>query len=255
MIFGSALDGNPVSRLKRRVLRNCHEVEVGRPSVGRSDSLAARGAQGQPSSSRAAPPRRFGPFHGPAAAPLVRPSNAMSIQSFRVTQVGSDSTHFWEVVVSGLDLSTVVILLLLEQQTRTVSVICQEAKAAGTSAKMVRFYERIGLVPTLRAEGGDRTRAPGVGVRSRRNEDAGQPGHGLGSVLIVNEVTPMSRLIRAAVDLRAGRSLADPVGTLQEPHGAKVDLLLHQQAIDTTTPAGRAMCGMLGGGSPSSNDR
>lgn len=48
-----------------------------------------------------------------------------------------------------------------------------------------------------------------------------------------------------AVD-RMGRSLADLVGTLQDLHGAKVDLFLHQQAIDTTTPAGRAMFGMMG---------
>ena len=48
-----------------------------------------------------------------------------------------------------------------------------------------------------------------------------------------------------AVD-RMGRSLADLVGTLQELRGAKVDLFLHQQAIDTTTPAGGAMFGMLG---------
>lgn len=48
-----------------------------------------------------------------------------------------------------------------------------------------------------------------------------------------------------AVD-RMGRSLTDLVGTLQELHGAKVDLFLHQQAIDTTTPAGRAMFGMMG---------
>ena len=48
-----------------------------------------------------------------------------------------------------------------------------------------------------------------------------------------------------AVD-RIGRSLADLIGTLQDLHGAKVDLFLHQQAIDTTTPAGKAMFGMLG---------
>ena len=48
-----------------------------------------------------------------------------------------------------------------------------------------------------------------------------------------------------AVD-RMGRSLADLVGTLAELRGAKVDLFLHQQAIDTTTPAGEAMFGMLG---------
>jgi DNA invertase Pin-like site-specific DNA recombinase len=29
-------------------------------------------------------------------------------------------------------------------------------------------------------------------------------------------------------------------------HAAKVDLFLHQQALDTTTPAGKAMFGMMG---------
>jgi len=48
-----------------------------------------------------------------------------------------------------------------------------------------------------------------------------------------------------AVD-RMGRSLPDLIGTLQDLHGANVDLFLHQQAIDTTTPAGRAMFGMMG---------
>jgi len=48
-----------------------------------------------------------------------------------------------------------------------------------------------------------------------------------------------------AVD-RLGRSLPDLVGTMQELHGAKVDLFVQQQALDTTTPAGRAMFGMLG---------
>ena len=45
---------------------------------------------------------------------------------------------------------------------------------------------------------------------------------------------------------RMGRSLQDLIGTLQELHGGKVDLFLHQQSLDTTTPAGRAMFGMLG---------
>ncbi len=48
-----------------------------------------------------------------------------------------------------------------------------------------------------------------------------------------------------AVD-RMGRSLPDLLATLQELHGSQVDLFLHQQAIDTTTPAGRAMFGMMG---------
>jgi len=33
------------------------------------------------------------------------------------------------------------------------------------------------------------------------------------------------------------------VSALQELHAAKVDLFLHQQALDTTTPAGKAMFG------------
>ena len=38
---------------------------------------------------------------------------------------------------------------------------------------------------------------------------------------------------------RLGRSLADLIGTLHTLEGGHVDLFLHQQAIDTTTPAGR----------------
>jgi DNA invertase Pin-like site-specific DNA recombinase len=45
---------------------------------------------------------------------------------------------------------------------------------------------------------------------------------------------------------RLGRSLQDLVGFLGEVHGAGVNLYLHQQAIDTTTPAGRALFQMLG---------
>jgi DNA invertase Pin-like site-specific DNA recombinase len=38
---------------------------------------------------------------------------------------------------------------------------------------------------------------------------------------------------------RIGRSLVDLLDTLRTLEGASVDLFLHQQAIDTTTPAGR----------------
>jgi DNA invertase Pin-like site-specific DNA recombinase len=38
---------------------------------------------------------------------------------------------------------------------------------------------------------------------------------------------------------RLGRSLADLIDTLRTLEGGHVDLFLHQQAIDTTTPAGR----------------
>jgi DNA invertase Pin-like site-specific DNA recombinase len=45
---------------------------------------------------------------------------------------------------------------------------------------------------------------------------------------------------------RLGRSLQDLVGFLGELHATGVDLYLHQQGVDTRTPAGRAMFQMLG---------
>ena len=45
---------------------------------------------------------------------------------------------------------------------------------------------------------------------------------------------------------RLGRSLQDLVTFLSELHALKVDLFLHQQGLDTTTPAGKAMFQMLG---------
>ena len=65
------------------------------------------------------------------------------------------------------------------------------------------------------------------------------------------------RMLRAAVhrkfDMiaawsvdRLGRSLQDLVGFLAELKAAGVDLFLHQQALDTSTPSGRALFQMLG---------
>jgi DNA invertase Pin-like site-specific DNA recombinase len=45
---------------------------------------------------------------------------------------------------------------------------------------------------------------------------------------------------------RLGRSVQDLVAFLSEIHALKVDLFLHQQGLDTTTPAGKAMFQMLG---------
>ena len=51
----------------------------------------------------------------------------------------------------------------------------------------------------------------------------------------------------AAVSVdRLGRSLQDLVGFLGEIRGAGVDLYLHKQAIDTSTPAGKALFQMIG---------
>lgn len=45
---------------------------------------------------------------------------------------------------------------------------------------------------------------------------------------------------------RLGRSLQDLISFLSDIHGYGIDLYLHQQGIDTTTPAGKAMFQMLG---------
>ena len=45
---------------------------------------------------------------------------------------------------------------------------------------------------------------------------------------------------------RLGRSLQDLVGFLGDLQSKKVDLYLHQQALDTSTPSGKAMFGLLG---------
>jgi DNA invertase Pin-like site-specific DNA recombinase len=45
---------------------------------------------------------------------------------------------------------------------------------------------------------------------------------------------------------RLGRSLQDLVGMMADVHAAGVDLYLHQQAVDTTTPSGKALFQMCG---------
>lgn len=45
---------------------------------------------------------------------------------------------------------------------------------------------------------------------------------------------------------RLGRSLIDLVVLLKELHSTGIDLYLHKQAINTTTPSGRAMFQMMG---------
>jgi hypothetical protein len=45
---------------------------------------------------------------------------------------------------------------------------------------------------------------------------------------------------------RLGRSLRDLVKFLSEIHSLKIDLYLHQQGLDTATPAGKAMFQMMG---------
>jgi DNA invertase Pin-like site-specific DNA recombinase len=53
-------------------------------------------------------------------------------------------------------------------------------------------------------------------------------------------------LVAASSVDRLGRSLQDLVGFLSELHAKKVDLYLHQQGVDTSTPAGKALFQMMG---------
>ncbi|MFZ0021892.1 MAG: recombinase family protein [Acetobacteraceae bacterium] len=45
---------------------------------------------------------------------------------------------------------------------------------------------------------------------------------------------------------RLGRSLSDLIGLLGELRSRDIDLYLHQQALDTSTPSGKMLFGMLG---------
>ena len=45
---------------------------------------------------------------------------------------------------------------------------------------------------------------------------------------------------------RLGRSLQDLIAFLSELHSLKIDLFLHQQGLNTTTPAGKALFQMMG---------
>ena len=52
-------------------------------------------------------------------------------------------------------------------------------------------------------------------------------------------------LVAAWSVCRLGRSLSDLIGLLGELRSRDIDLYLHQQALDTSTPSGRMLFGML----------
>jgi len=57
---------------------------------------------------------------------------------------------------------------------------------------------------------------------------------------------PLSRFDEMREEASAKFPLIDLVGVLQELHAKQIDLYLHQQGIDTTTPSGKAMFQMMG---------
>jgi DNA invertase Pin-like site-specific DNA recombinase len=61
----------------------------------------------------------------------------------------------------------------------------------------------------------------------------------------VGELAKFDVVMAWSVD-RLGRSLQDLVAFLGELHALGVDLFLHQQGLDTTTPAGKAMFQIMG---------
>ncbi len=80
------------------------------------------------------------------------------------------------------------------------------------------------------------------GVSGSVDRDARPAMRGLLRAVLRREVDMVAAW---AVD-RLGRSLVDLLGFLEELRAKKVDLYLHQQGLDTSTPIGRAMFQMLG---------
>jgi DNA invertase Pin-like site-specific DNA recombinase len=83
-------------------------------------------------------------------------------------------------------------------------------------------------------------------------EDAGISGAkgreqrpGLDAMMKVVSLREVDMVAAWSVD-RLGRSLIDLLGFLGELHSKGVDLFLHQQGLDTSTPSGRAMFQMMG---------
>ena len=98
-----------------------------------------------------------------------------------------------------------------------------EAVAERSGWDVVRIYEDAGI--------------SGAKGRDKRP--------GLDSIMRAVNAKRFDMVAAWSVD-RLGRSLQDLVGFLGDLQSKKVDLYLHQQALDTSTPSGKAMFGMLG---------
>ena len=123
------------------------------------------------------------------------------------------------------------------------------------SAKRVAFYLRVSTGEQTTAN--QRRELEAVAAKAGWDvvaiyEDAGISGskgreHRPGYDKLLKAVTrrEVDMVAAWAVD-RIGRSMPDLVSFLTELHARGADLYLHQQALDTSTPAGRAMFQMMG---------
>src|SRR6266576_3887724 len=98
-----------------------------------------------------------------------------------------------------------------------------EAVAARSGWHVVKIYEDAGI--------------SGAKGRDKRP--------GLDAMLRAVNAREFDMVAAWSVD-RLGRSLTDLLGILQSLHEKGVDLFLHQQGLDTSTTAGKAMVQMLG---------
>jgi DNA invertase Pin-like site-specific DNA recombinase len=110
-----------------------------------------------------------------------------------------------------------------DNQTTDNQRIALEAAAAARGWNVVRIYQDHGISG---AKGRDKR--PGL------------------DALLKDAAKGDFRLVAAWSVDRLGRSLQDLIGFLNELQALGVDLFLHQQGLDTTTPSGRAFYGMLG---------
>jgi DNA invertase Pin-like site-specific DNA recombinase len=128
-------------------------------------------------------------------------------------------------------------------------------EARGLSMKRVAIYLRVST--TKQDTDNQRRELEAVAARSgwhveRVFEDAGISGAkgrdkrpGLDAMLKAVNAKEIDMVAAWSVD-RLGRSLTDLLGILQGLHDKGVDLFLHQQGLDTSTTAGKAMFQMLG---------
>ena len=98
-----------------------------------------------------------------------------------------------------------------------------EAVAARSGWQVVKVYEDAGI----------------SGAKGRDERP------GLDALLRAVNAKEFDMVAAWSVD-RLGRSLTDLLGILQALHDKGVDLFLHQQGLDTSTSAGKAMFQMLG---------